>query len=80
MELNYQCFKREAKIYVLANQKWFLNIGDRNGASAKDLPPIKPYNPSKPVGKSTKSFQCKSGSSLTENLPKKKTKKIKGQF
>ena len=62
MDLNYQCFKRVAKIYVLANQKWFLNIGDRNGASAKDLPPIKPYNPSKPVGKSTKAIQYESGS------------------
>ena len=70
-DLNYYCFKKEAKLYVLANQKWFLNIGDRNGASAKDLPPIKPYNPLKSVKKSTKSSQCKSGSSLMENLPKK---------
>ena len=80
MELNYQCFKREAKIYVLANQKWFLNIGDRNGASAKDLPPIKPYNPLKSVKKSPGSSQCKYGSSLMENLPKKEIKKIKRRF
>ena len=80
MDLNYQSFKREAKIYVLANQKWFLNIGDRNGAGAKDLPPIKPYHPSKPLEKLTKSTKCTSGSPLTENLPKKKTKKRKGRF
>ena len=75
MDLNYQCFKKESKTYVLANQKWFLNIGDRNGASAKDLPPIKPYNPRKMTKKSLNSFKDKSGSPQMKNLPKNKIKK-----
>ena len=58
MDLNYPCFKKEAKKYVISNQKWFLNLGDRNGAGAKDLPPIKPYNPSKMVKKAPKTSQC----------------------
>ena len=58
MDLSYPCFKKEAKKYVISNQKWFLNLGDRNGAGAKDLPPIKPYNPSKMVKKAPKTSQC----------------------
>ena len=73
MDLNYQCFKREAKKYVLSNQKWFLNIGDRNGD-------IKPYNPLKMVKKVPKSSQCISGNPLSENLPKNENKRIKRRF
>jgi hypothetical protein len=80
MDLNYQSFKREAKTYVLANREWFLNLGDRNGAGAKDLPPIKPYRPLKPLKNSINSIQSTSGSPLAENLPKKKIKKRKGRF
>ena len=76
MDLNYQCFKREVKTYVLANREWFLNIGNRNGASAKDLPSIKPYKPSKPDGKSKNPNQNKFGSTL----PKSRTKKTKDRF
>ena len=80
MDLNYQSFKKEAKKYVISNQKWFLNLGDRNGAGAKDLPPIKPYNPSKLVKKAPKSSQCLSGNPLSENLPKNDRGRIKRHF
>ena len=46
-DLNYSCFRREAKKYVLDNSAWFLNLGNKNGAGAKDLPPIVPYAPKK---------------------------------
>ena len=68
MDLNYPCFKKEAKKYVISNQKWFLNLGDRNGAGAKDLPPIKPYNPSKPI-----KMAPKTSKSLFSNLSSDKS-------
>ena len=80
MDLNYQGFKKEAKKYVISNQKWFLNLGDRNGAGAKDLPPIKPYNPSKLVKKTPNSSQCSSGNPSSEFPPRSNRRKIERHF
>ena len=76
-ELNYPSFKKEAKLYVLANAEWFLNFGNRNGAGAKDLPKIKLFDPKKLEKKHPR---CKNTGILNDkNLPKKIVK-IKGRY
>ena len=46
-QLSYNSFKKETKIYVLANSEHYLNLGNRNKARPKDLPAIVPYVPPK---------------------------------
>ena len=50
-QLEYHIFKKEAKKFVVENQKRFLNFGDKDKTHPKFLDKLKPYVPPKPPKK-----------------------------